>query len=411
MEGPYKKGGKLPPEVKIGNHLMIFDSSKKLTNLVEGEKFLLMRRINSIDNMNSVSSFLLKKCIDGIVGAVAQVNKLRDGSILIQTKTIKQASRLRQLIQLNHEIQVDVQEHEKLNSSKGVIRCHDFKGISNEEIIKEFKEQDTNKVEILDIYRVMRRSGENSFETGTYFVTFATAKIPEFIFAGYTRLEVKPYIPSPMKCHNCFKYDHSKARCPAPEKICHNCSETSHTTLENPICLNPAKCTNCGENHSNLSKECPLYLKKQEIQKIKCIENVPFHKAVSLYNARNPVFARPSYASMTKSNKSCGCACKCGQQTIQPPEPPKSSVQDRLNQTAIPSTSASTTPIQPTKRNTSASNRSSSAGSSKGTKPKIPKKIVGKSGNKIDIRKLKLQSKTEDTDEDSEELNSDDMEL
>ena len=75
MEGPYKKGGKLPPEVKIGNHLMVFDSTKKIKNSVDGEKFLLMKRINSTDNMASVSSFLLKKCIDGIVGAVAQVSK------------------------------------------------------------------------------------------------------------------------------------------------------------------------------------------------------------------------------------------------------------------------------------------------------------------------------------------------
>ena len=216
--------------------------------------------------MDSVSSLLLKKCIDMIVRAVAQVNKLWNGSVLIQTKIIKQASRLRHLTQLNHQFEVDVQEHEKLNTSKGVVRCHDFKGITHEEIIKEFKEQDTNKVEILEIYRVMRRSGENSIETGTYFVTFATTKIPEFIYAGYTRLEVKPYIPSPMKCHNCYKFDHSKVRCSAPEKICHSCFEISHTTPENPICLNPPKCANCGESHSNLTKDCPIYQKKQEIQ-------------------------------------------------------------------------------------------------------------------------------------------------
>ena len=179
-----------------------------------------------------------------------------------------------------------------------------------------------------------------------------------------------------MKCHNCYKFDHSKVRCSAPEKIYHNCSETAHTTPENPICLNPPKCTNCEESHSNLTKECPIFQKKQEIQKIKCVENVPFHKAVSLYNARNPVFARPSYSSMTKFTKSCGCACKCGQQINQSPEPPKSLVQDGPNQASTSSSSAPQNPIQPTKRATTSSNRSSSAGSSKGTKPKILKKIV-----------------------------------
>ena len=191
-----KTGGE-PPTMMIGDHLMKFDNKIKLINASAGEKFLQMKRNDGSLNMDKVSPFMLKKCIDGIAGVVNDISKLRDGSVLIHTKNAKQASKLVQLVQINDQIHVNVTEHERLNSSKGVIfRCFCLMDMTDEEVIESFNDQEENSVKITGIKRVTRKVREEVTETGTYFITFGSGELPKAIYAGYNRYTVLPYAHS-----------------------------------------------------------------------------------------------------------------------------------------------------------------------------------------------------------------------
>lgn len=383
--GPKNKSGE-PPEVTIGDHLMKFDAKKTLANPSPGEKFLVLHRNDGNETMATVSPFVLRKCIDGVCGIINNITCLRDGTVLIHTKNAKQAARLIQLTQINSSTHIKVSEHVRLNSAKGVIfKCHQLTSMTDDEILQELNDQDENLIKVLEIKRITRKNGQNEIPTGTFFVTFGSPTLPEAIYAGYTRIQVNPYIPNPMICYNCFQYNHYKDNCPtADKKICLNCSGPFHTTEEDKICKKPPKCVNCGQSHASTSKQCPVFKKHKEIQTIKVLERVPFHKATNLYNERHPTFSN-SYASVVRPGKSCSCICKC---SLTPPDPPQESIKKPDDSTILPTPPTGATPNLQKRSNP---NRDSSASSST-TELTSSKTIYNKDGSKGRIVDRKQRS-------------------
>lgn len=47
----------------------------------------------------------------------------------------------------------------------------------------------------------------NHKETGLIILIFASLNLPETLMIGYERVNIRPYIPLPLRCRNCLRLD------------------------------------------------------------------------------------------------------------------------------------------------------------------------------------------------------------
>ena len=152
--------------------------------------------------------------------------------------------------------------HRTLNSCRGVIKFSDLKSLTKDEIVDGLRLQG-----VTDCFNITVKSDNNNTDrckTNTFILTFKTATAPTHINVRYLRVKVERYIPNPLRCFKCQKFGHSTRFC-KNEAVCHRCGG-KHSEES---CNNAAKCTNCSGPHSASSKECPVWLREKEVQRVK----------------------------------------------------------------------------------------------------------------------------------------------
>lgn len=271
-----------------------YDNTRKVSNMSPGPKFLIVRRTDPDRSMRGVSPFLVKRVLECAGGKPNKITLLRNGTLLIVTKDLKQAQSFIQIKSMSPEINVEITEHAHLNKSRGVIKCRELIGVSDEEIIQEMSDQFVS-----EIFRLRRKI--DGSEIGVYFFTFSTTDLPTHVNVGYLRVRVETYIPNPMRCWQCLKFNHTKTSCTAKSRVCGNCSEEYHLTEEEKECTKTMKCVNCFGDHHSLDRSCPVYIKNKEINKIKVTEKVSFNEARYIYRQRNPHHFDRSFANVLKT--------------------------------------------------------------------------------------------------------------
>lgn len=268
--------------------------------------------------MDTVSPFLLKKVIYCNVGEIDFCNFLRDGTVLIQTKDSKQAEKLKKLTKLSDDINIEISEHNTLNNCKGVVYSRDLTYLSDKEILEGLNSQG-----IISVRRLKKLITGRETDSGLFIVQFSSSILPDKIEIGFEKVEVRPYIPAPLKCFSCFKFGHTTLNCKI-DKLCINCGNKYHTG-ENERCLNLMKCVNCDSTeHNSSSRNCPKYIKEKDIQSIKVLSKVSVREAVQIYNSKHPTSTGFSYSFVTAPRKNCNCKCSCSESKST--EPPESSI-------------------------------------------------------------------------------------
>jgi hypothetical protein len=257
--------------------------------------FILESRLSEGDTLDRLSPFAVSKYLKHRVGDVVSVKKQRSGSLLIEAATVKQAQKL-QTITYFGEIPIKSSIHKSLNTKKGIIRCSDFKGMTDETLQKELAQEGVTEVKRIQSFRNNKKE-----DTNTFIITFQTPTLPKHITAGYLRLSVSIYIPSPLRCFNCQRYGHHKDKCRSV-MACQVCSEEGHNSKD---CQKDPLCRNCKGSHSPGSKQCPSWLKEKEIVKVKTEQNISFPDARRLCeqkNAAGPVtYAQATVPAVSKS--------------------------------------------------------------------------------------------------------------
>ena len=181
------------------------------------------------------SIFTIQKIIQCAVGTVKSAKKLRNGNILLEVDTKTQANNALKM----HtwiDIPVKVSPHRSLNSSRGVIRCRDFRDCSDDEILDALKSQGVTSVKHI----TSNRNGTVE-PTNTIIVTFNTPTAPTFIKAAYQKVAVETFIPNPLRCYGCQKFGHGKSSCNR-RAVCARCGAEDHLDSE---CHRPPQCANC----------------------------------------------------------------------------------------------------------------------------------------------------------------------
>jgi len=160
---------------------------------------------------------------------------------------------------------VRAEPHQTLNSCKGVIRCSDLKGMTKDEIVDGLCSQG-----VTDCFHITVKSDNNNTDrrkTNTFILTFNTDTAPAHINVGHLRIKVDRYIPNPLRCFN--------AKSLAIVSDCVEMRQSAITVAEN----NAAKCINRSGPHGTSSRECPVWLREKEVQRVKAEKNISFLQA------------------------------------------------------------------------------------------------------------------------------------
>ena len=116
---------------------------------------------------------------------------------------------------------------------------------------------------VLNVRRIIIKRDGDTIKTGTYILTFSRPTPPRKLRVGYLSVEVDLFIPNPLHCFQCQKFGHGRDSCKG-KAICFRCGQDGHDN-----CQNPAKCINCKGDHPATSKDCPVWKKEKEVQRVK----------------------------------------------------------------------------------------------------------------------------------------------
>ena len=258
-------------------------------------RYIVLSPVNEAEPLTKLSPFAVEKHIYGKFDTVHKVTKMRSGSLLIEATRPKQTRIILDTISFM-DIEVKATPHRSLNTSKGVIRDHgrDLFDMSENDIVLELKDQGLEGVSRF----ILKKDGKE-IKTNTLFITFATPTPPPKLKIGYYNVEVKLYIPNPLRCFSCQEFGHSRKYC-KKELRCWKCGCEGH---DGSACTSESVCcVNCKGKHYSSSKECPVWILEKEIQRVKAEKALPYGEARRLVTASSSSPAPSSYANAVKSN-------------------------------------------------------------------------------------------------------------
>ena len=196
-----------------------FDPTWKLT----WPRFIVLAPVDETQPLTKLSPFLVEKHIYGKFGTVHKVTKMRSGSLLIEATRPAQARNILDTTSFM-DIEVKASSHRSLNTSKGVIRDHgrDLYDMSENDIVMELRDHGVEAVS-----RFISKKDGKEIKTNTLFITFATPTPPAKLRIGYYNVEVKLYIPNPLRCYSCQEFGHSRKYCKKTPR-CWKCGGEGH---------------------------------------------------------------------------------------------------------------------------------------------------------------------------------------
>ena len=258
-------------------------------------RFLIIESTKPDQTLAKLSPFVIEKVLVSIAGSPKSVKKLNSGSLLVEIEKAKHAENLMKLTRF-FEIPAKCYPHTSLNTSRGIIRCPDLAGVSEEEIVSNLADQNVTAARRITIFRDNVRRNTN-----TIVLTFNTSILPRVLKVGYLKVPVDMYIPNPLQCYACFKFGHHERKCKlyGGDELCRRCGITSYTHHDENKCTNEIKCVNCGEDHPSTSRTCKIWKREKEVVTIKYKEGLSFPEARKIVEARYNL----SFSTVVKTNK------------------------------------------------------------------------------------------------------------
>ena len=115
------------------------------------------------------------------------------------------------------------------------------------------------------------------------------------------------FVSNPMSCFNCNKSGHTSQCCKVAAK-CTGCGKDKHEGR----CEGPKLCSNCNGPHASSAKDCPVWQKEKEIQRVRIEKRISFPEGRQLVEAKMPtvIIGGKTYvaaASTTRESKSVQC--------------------------------------------------------------------------------------------------------
>ena len=276
-------------------------------------RFLVIKRDDGTEGGFPCNPFLISKMVQGVSRFITKANRQRDGTILVECPTKNVSDRLLRCSELAG-YDVSVSEHRALNTSKGVVRCPEWRDVTELDLKEGLKSSGVSKVERLRV----KRNGVLK-DTNTFFITFLTAECPQRIKLGMFSVRVSEYVPSPLRCFKCQKFGHTSARCRGTE-TCRHCGRERHEGN----CSETPRCVNCEGNHGPSSPDCPVFKTEKAVREVMVRNKLSYRDAKQKVHINSPAGAMKdpvwsnaskSYAAATSKSVSLpGTSCSsCGE--------------------------------------------------------------------------------------------------
>ena len=254
-------------------------------NDVTFPRFLVVAGKN--DQPIKYSIFAIQKFLQCGVGDVKTAKKLQNGNVLVEVTTKKESDRALQMTNW-FDTPISVTPHRSLNTSRGVIRCREFRDCDDGEVVDALQSQGVTAVK-----HIMAKRDGKMEPTNTFILTFNLPTPPKAVKAAYMKLTVEQFIPNPLRCYNCQKFGHGKSTC-RRQAVCARCSQEGHQDND---CTNPQRCVNCSAAHPSYSKDCPEWQKQRDITQVKFERNISFKEAKQVVEQRSLPAAHAGGAS------------------------------------------------------------------------------------------------------------------
>jgi len=246
-------------------------------------KFLI---INGTDEkFTKLSAITICITLEKLVGQIENTNRLRYGSLLVQTNTRNQTETLLHL-KTFAGAPVKVEPHKTLNTCRGTVLSHESHLCSDAELKDWMSRRD-----VVNIRRIKLRREDSEL----LILTFNGNYLPDKIPVGFEWCKVRIYVPNPQRCFRCQKYGHINHNCSSQER-CANSASTNHVHTRETPCQQTPICVNCDQNHAAFDRRCPKWILEKEVQRIKTTQNISFPQARRIAEqTKGPV----TYAAVT----------------------------------------------------------------------------------------------------------------
>ena len=245
----------------------------------EGAVILLMKREDG-GPFQTVNPFEIRRQLDQNIGRLREAKPIRSGALLLHTNTATQTILLMKTTTFMG-MTVKVEYAERLNTIEGVVRSEQFISLTNTELLTETMEQ--------EVVRVQRLPSRNIKERGpnpTVKLSFHGKDLPQYLYCGYSKVRVDPWVKPPTQCRNCWALmSHETRHCRSRRQTCGKCAGQHETdSCEAGV----SRCALCDGPHPAWHRRCPAHAEANEIHKEETQRKKDEHRA------KGDVTSRPS---------------------------------------------------------------------------------------------------------------------
>lgn len=250
--------------------------------------------------MMSLNQYIVRREINRITKKWSKFSRTRQGDILLKIQGEEDIAKLKSTKKLGLW-NVQITKDEFKNKVKGVVFSRDLCYLSDIEVkeaLDGWCADNRNNLRVTEVFMPKRhqhnREGQQNVNNGNIntnstnkqgggntngqnevskdeprpfglaIVTFDALVLPRTIGYGFDSLEVRRYIPNPMRCRKCHGLGHTIKRCTGSQR-CNRCGKVE---VENHTCHGEF-CINCNaEGHLASNRACQTYLVHKEYEEI-----------------------------------------------------------------------------------------------------------------------------------------------
>lgn len=244
--------------------------------------FLVIVQNTNINEISLSKNLIACKLISG----VTEIRKVSSNRVRIKCKDWTSANKIIECQELRTKHDVNAFIPNECVKSVGIVKFVPL-DLTQEEIMEYLESSiPVEKVERMNYWD----RNENCARPGTSLkITFRSTNIPQEVKLYYTIKKVEHFVPRPLICNNCLKFNHIARTCRSRETRCINCSEIKHAAGDASCkgdcvhCLKqcPTKCRNCTDdcNHRTSSASCPVMKVQSRIKEYMVKEKMSYEDA------------------------------------------------------------------------------------------------------------------------------------
>jgi Arc/MetJ-type ribon-helix-helix transcriptional regulator len=245
-----------------------------LNNPAEEGYWVSLETVNHEKTAAQLQLFTVKKFLEQNFPGTHTARPTREGKLMILAKNKKIALQATKIKKFYNECDVSITAMDTMNYRQGSIYGREVLSCTIDEMETNLKNQHVVKVE-----RAMSMKDGVLTPNGLHILTFDTTRLPDEIYIGYMRYNVRTYYPRPLRCSKCCIFGHSRKRCEAREEACRSCDQAVH---QGSICTGKY-CRNCKKSdHGSFDKGCPTFETEVAIVRLKVDKNISYGQARAL---------------------------------------------------------------------------------------------------------------------------------